>query len=421
MEIVSEWGTVFLVMAIIFGGYMAWGIGANDVANAMGTPVGSGAITVKQAIIIAAIFEFAGAFIAGGQVTKTIRKGIIDPSSIAGNPELLVYGMLAALLAAAIWLMIASTRGWPVSTTHTIVGAIVGFASVGIGIDAVNWGKIGNIVASWLVSPLIGGAIALLLMISIRKLILNTEKPFDKAKLWGPVYVFLVGWIVGLVTLFKGLKHLDFELTAVQSLVAATAIGIVLAFIGKLLINRVKVDPEADKEYHYASVEKVFVPLMLFTAAAMAFAHGSNDVANAIGPLAAVVSIVQSGGEVVQKAGLPLWILALGGVGIVVGLSTMGYRVMETIGTKITELTPTRGYCATLAAASTVVLASKTGLPVSTTQIAVGAVMGVGLARGVGAIDLRVIGGIVLSWLVTLPAGGILAALFFFLFKGMFS
>jgi PiT family inorganic phosphate transporter len=421
MEIISEWGTVFLVLAVIFGGYMAWGIGANDVANAMGTPVGSGAITVKQAIIIAAIFEFAGAFIAGGQVTKTIRKGIIDPSSISGNPELLVYGMLAALLAAGIWLMFASTRGWPVSTTHTIVGAIVGFASVGIGIDAVNWGKIGGIVASWLVSPLIGGAISLLLMISIRKLILNTEKPFEKAKLWGPVYVFLVGWIVGLVTLFKGLKHLDLELTGMQSLVAATVIGIVLAVIGKLMINRVKVDPEADKEHHYASVEKVFVPLMMFTAAAMAFAHGSNDVANAIGPLAAVVSIVQSGGEVAQSAGLPIWILILGGVGIVVGLSTMGYRVMETIGTKITELTPTRGYCATLAAATTVVLASKTGLPVSTTQIAVGAVMGVGLARGVGAIDLRVIGGIVLSWLVTLPAGGILAALFFFLFKGMFS
>ena len=420
MEIISEWGTVFLVLAVIFGGYMAWGIGANDVANAMGTPVGSGAITVKQAIIIAAIFEFAGAFIAGGQVTKTIRKGIIDPSSISGNPELLVYGMLAALLAAGIWLMFASTRGWPVSTTHTIVGAIVGFASVGIGIDAVNWGKIGSIVASWLVSPLIGGAIALLLMISIRKLILNTEKPFEKAKLWGPVYVFLVGWIVGLVTLFKGLKHLDLELTAVQSLVAATVIGIVLALIGKLLINKIKIDPEADKDYHYASVEKVFVPLMLFTAAAMAFAHGSNDVANAIGPLAAVVSIVQSGGEVMQSAGLPIWILILGGVGIVVGLSTMGYRVMETIGTKITELTPTRGYCATLAAATTVVLASKTGLPVSTTQIAVGAVMGVGLARGVGAIDMRVVGGIVLSWLVTLPAGGILAALFFFLFKGMF-
>ncbi|MCU7856808.1 MAG: inorganic phosphate transporter, partial [Candidatus Thiodiazotropha sp. (ex Lucinoma borealis)] len=206
MEIISEWGTVFIALAVIFGLYMSWGIGANDVANAMGTSVGSGAISVKQAIIIAAIFEFAGAFIAGGSVTKTIRKGIIDPSSITGNPELLIYGMLSALLASAIWLMFASTRGWPVSTTHSIIGAIVGFAVVGIGVDAVNWGKIASIVASWIVSPLVGGVIALLLMISIRKLILNTDSPFTKAKTWAPMYVFLVGWIVSLVTLFKGLK-----------------------------------------------------------------------------------------------------------------------------------------------------------------------------------------------------------------------
>lgn len=420
MEIISEWGFVFMVMAVIFGLYMSWGIGANDVANAMGTPVGSGAITVKQAIIIAAIFEFAGAFIAGGSVTKTIRKGIIDPSSIAGSPELLVYGMLAALLAAAIWLMIASTRGWPVSTTHSIIGAIVGFAMVGIGMDAVNWGKIGSIVASWIVSPVVGGVIALLLLISIRKLILNTENPFDKAKVWAPVYVFLVGWIVSLVTLFKGLKHLKLEFTAVESVIVATIFGIIVAFIGKLMINKVKIDEDADRDYHYASVEKVFTPLMVFTACAMAFAHGSNDVANGIGPMAAVLSAVQSGGDIGQKAGLPIWVLAVGGTGIVVGLATMGYKVMQTIGTKITELTPTRGYCATLAAATTVVLASKTGLPVSTTQIAVGAVMGVGLARGVGAIDLRVIGNIVVSWVVTLPAGGILAAAFFFLFVGIF-
>jgi PiT family inorganic phosphate transporter len=421
MEIIAQYGTVFIVLAIIFGFYMAWGIGANDVANAMGMPVGSGAITVKQAIIIAAIFEFAGAFIAGGQVTETIRKGIIDIPSLADTPELIVYGMLASLLAAAIWLMIATTRGWPVSTTHTIVGAIVGFGVAGIGVDAVHWEQISSIVASWLVSPLIGGGISLLLMISIRKLILDTDNPFESAKRWGPVYVFLVGFIVGLVTLFKGLKHFKLELSGPQSLIAATAIGIALALLGRYMIGKVKVDPNADREYHFASVEKVFVPLMVFTAAAMAFAHGSNDVANAIGPLAAVVSTVQSGGEVGQKAALPMWILLLGGIGIVVGLATMGYRVMETIGTKITELTPTRGYCATLAAATTVVLASKTGLPVSTTQIAVGAVMGVGLARGVGAIDLRVIGGIVLSWFITLPAGGILAALLFFLFKGIFS
>jgi PiT family inorganic phosphate transporter len=421
MEIITEYGFVFIALAVVFGVYMTWGIGANDVANAMGTSVGSGAISIKQAILIAAIFEFAGAFIAGGNVTKTIRKGIIDPSSIVNSPEILVYGMLAALLAAAIWLMIATSRGWPVSTTHSIVGAIIGFAVAGIGVDAVAWGKVSQIAASWVVSPLIGGVIAFMLMLSIRRLILDTEHPFESAKRWGPAYVFLVGFIISLVTLFKGLKHLNIHLSANMSFLVAALFGLALAFVGWLMIRRVVVDPGADKDFHYASVEKVFIPMMLFTACAMAFAHGSNDVANGIGPMAAVVSIVQSGGEVAQKAALPLWILVLGGTGIVVGLATMGYRVMQTIGTNITELTPSRGYCATLAAAATVVLASRTGLPVSTTHIAVGAVIGVGLARGIGAIDMRVIGGIVVSWVVTLPAGGILAALFFFTLKGIFN
>jgi PiT family inorganic phosphate transporter len=421
MEIITEYGYIFIALAVVFGVYMTWGIGANDVANAMGTSVGSGAISIKQAIVIAAIFEFAGAFLAGGNVTSTIRKGIIDPSAVAGSPEVLVFGMLAALLAAAIWLMIATSRGWPVSTTHSIVGAIIGFAVAGIGIDAVAWGKVSQIAASWVVSPLLGGVIAFVLMLSIRRLILDTEHPFESAKRWGPAYVFLVGFIISLVTLFKGLKHLDLHLSAGMSFLVAVLFGLALAFVGWLMIQRVKMDAGADREFHYASVEKVFVPMMLFTACAMAFAHGSNDVANGIGPMAAVVSIVQTGGEVAQKASLPLWILILGGAGIVVGLATMGYRVMQTIGTNITELTPSRGYCATLAAAATVVLASRTGLPVSTTHIAVGAVIGVGLARGIGAIDLRVIGGIVVSWVVTLPAGGILAALFFFTLKGMFT
>jgi PiT family inorganic phosphate transporter len=421
MEIITEYGFILIALAVVFGVYMTWGIGANDVANAMGTSVGSGAVTIKQAIIIAALFEFAGAFIAGGNVTKTIRKGIIDPSAVVNSPEILVFGMLAALLAAAIWLMIATSRGWPVSTTHSIVGAIIGFAVAGIGVDAVAWGKVSQIAASWVVSPLIGGIIAFVLMQSIRRLILDTEQPFESARRWGPAYVFLVGFIISLVTLFKGLKHLNIELSVGMSFFVAMLFGLALAFIGWLMIRRVTVDSTADREFHYASVEKVFVPMMLFTACAMAFAHGSNDVANGIGPLAAVVSIVQSGGEVAQKAALPLWILVLGGTGIVVGLATMGYRVMQTIGTNITELTPSRGYCATLAAAATVVLASRTGLPVSTTHIAVGAVIGVGLARGIGAIDLRVIGGIVVSWVVTLPAGGILAALIFFTLKGMFT
>jgi len=421
MDIIAQYGTVLVVLAVIFGLYMTWGIGANDVANVMGTSVGSGAITVRTAIIIAGIFEFAGAAVAGGNVTSTIRKGIIDPSSIVDRPEILVFGMLAALLAAAVWLMIASTRGWPVSTTHAIVGAVVGFAVAGIGVDAVQWGKIGQIVASWVVSPLLGGTIAFILMISIRRLILNTDNPFRSAKRWGPVYVFLVGFIMSLVTMFKGLKHLNLELSGPMSFFIATVFGLVIAAIGWAMINRVQIDETADKEYHFASVEKVFIPMMIFTACAMAFAHGSNDVANGVGPLAAVYGLVQSGGEVAQKSELPIWILLLGGFGIVVGLATFGYRVMRTIGTKITELTPTRGFSATMAAAATVVLASRTGMPVSTTHIAVGAVMGVGLARGIGALDLRVIGGIVVSWIVTLPIGGILAALFFFTLKGIFT
>ncbi len=421
MEIIAQYGTILLTIGVIFGLYMTWGIGANDVANVMGTSVGSGAITVTTAIIIAGIFEFAGAALAGGHVTATIRKGIIDPGPIMNTPEVLVFGMLAALLAAAIWLMIASSRGWPVSTTHSIVGAVVGFAIAGIGLDAVKWDKIGQIVASWVVSPVLGGTIAFILMISIRRLILNTDNPFVSAKRWGPVYVFLVGFVIALVTLFKGLKHLKLDLSIPMSFLAASVIGVIVAAIGWVLISRVKVDETADQDYHFASVEKVFVPMMLFTACGMAFAHGSNDVANGVGPLAAVYGLIQSGGEVAQKSELPIWILLLGGFGIVVGLATYGYKVMRTIGTKITELTPTRGFSATMAAAATVVLASRTGMPVSTTHIAVGAVMGVGLARGIGAIDLRVIGGIVLSWIVTLPIGGVLAALFYFTLRGIFT
>jgi len=420
MEIITQNATMFMAIAIVFGLYMTWGIGANDVANVMGTSVGSGAITIRTAIIIAAIFEFAGAALAGGNVTQTIRKGIVDPAPITNNPEILMFGMLASLLAAAVWLMIASTRGWPVSTTHSIVGAVVGFAIAAIGFEAVQWGKIGQIVASWLVSPLLGGAISFVLMMSIHRLILNTPNPFASAKRWGPVYVFLVGFIISLVTIFKGLKHLKIDLSIPASFAIALAVGVGVGFIGYLLIQRVKIDEEADEDFHFASVEKVFVPMMLFTACGMAFAHGSNDVANGVGPMAAVVGLVQSGGEVAQKSELPIWVLLIGGFGIVVGLATYGYRVMRTIGTKITELTPTRGFCATMAAAATVVLASRTGMPVSTTHIAVGGVIGVGMARGIGALDLRVIGGIVMSWIITLPIGGTLAALFYFTLRGMF-
>ncbi|TNE37259.1 MAG: inorganic phosphate transporter [Alphaproteobacteria bacterium] len=420
MDIIAQYGTVFIILALIFGLYMTWGIGANDVANAMGTSVGSGAITITTAIFIAAIFEFAGAALAGGNVTSTIRKGIIDPAPIINNPEILVFGMLAALLSAAIWLMLASNRGWPVSTTHSIVGAIVGFALAGIGTEAVQWDKISQIVASWVLSPVLGGTISFLLMMSVRQLILNTDNPFENAKRWGPVYLFFVGFIIALVTLFKGLKHLNIHLTVPQSFFSAAAVGLLVAFLGWLILRRVTIDRDADREFHFASVERIFGPMMIFTACSMAFAHGSNDVANGVGPIAAVYGIVSSGGEVMQKSQLPIWILILGGGGIVLGLATYGYKVMRTIGTKITELTPSRGFCAELAAASVVVLASRTGMPVSTTHIAVGAVVGVGFARGIGALDLRVIMGIIMSWVITLPVAGILSALLFFMLKGIF-
>ncbi|MDC0077729.1 MAG: anion permease [SAR324 cluster bacterium] len=415
-----EYGSVFIMLAIVLGLYMTWGIGANDVANAMGTSVGSGAITIKQAIIIAAIFEFAGAFIAGGNVTKTIRKGIIDPTPILGNPEILVWGMLSALLAAALWLTVASWMGWPVSTTHSIIGAIVGFAMVGIGMDAVNWPKIGTIVISWVVSPMVGGTFSYLIMRSIQRFILDTDTPFRNAQRYAPLYIFFVGFLISLVTLFKGLKHLEIELNIPESFLIAVLLGCIVAVIGRFLIVRLKMQEAESVHDQFTQIERIFGVMMLFTACAMAFAHGSNDVANGIGPMAAVVSIVQSGGEMAQDSALPLWILVLGGCGIILGLATLGYRVIQTIGTKITELVPTRGFSAELAAAATVVLASRTGIPVSTTHIAVGAVVGVGLARGIGALDLRVIGGIFMSWVITLPVGALLSIFFFFFFRGLF-
>lgn len=415
-----DYGTTYIILAVAFGFFMAWGVGANDVANAMGTSIGSGAVTIKQAVIIAAIFEFSGAFLAGGQVTATIRKGIIDSQLAAGNPELLVWGMLASLLAAAVWLLIATRLGWPVSTTHSIVGAIVGFAIVAISFEAIKWGKVGSIAMSWIVSPLLAGSIGYALFVSVQRLILGTDNPLRNAKRYVPVYMFLVGFIVALVTLFKGLKHVGINLSSVQNYSLAAVVGFIVMLIGIVYINRLKFDPDADRDFHFANVEKVFGILMIATACAMAFAHGSNDVANAIGPLAAVASIVENQGQVAQKSTLPLWILFLGGIGIIVGLLTYGHKVIATVGTGITQLTPSRGFSATLAAATTVVLASGTGLPISTTHTLVGAILGVGLARGIAALNLKIVHTIFLSWIITLPAGAILSIVFFLLLKAWF-
>lgn len=420
MEVITEFGMVFLILAGIFGLFMAWGIGANDVANAMATSVGSKALTIKQAIFVAAIFEFAGAVLAGGQVTKTIRKGIVDADVISGSPDLLLYGMLASLLAAGLWLLIASRNGWPVSTTHSIVGAIVGFAMVGIGMEAVKWDKIGFIVASWVISPALAGTFAFLLFKSVQILILNTDNPLKYAKRYVPFYIFLAGFMIALVTMVKGLKHVGLELSTAQSYGYAVLAGLVVMGLGTIAIQRIKTDPKADKKFHYTNVERVFGILMIVTACGMAFAHGSNDVANAIGPVAAVVGIVGSGGEIAAKSSLPIWVLVLGGVGIVLGLAMYGRKVIATVGHHITELTPSRGFAAELAAATTVVLASGTGIPVSTTHTLVGAVLGVGLARGMAALNLTVIRNIFMSWVITLPAGALLSIMFFFMLKGIF-
>ena len=420
MEIIANYGNVLIILAIIFGTFMAWGIGANDVANAMGTSVGSGAVTIKQAIIIAVIFEFAGAILAGGEVTATIRKGILDAALFTNEPHLLVYGMLASLLAAGMWLLIASSFGWPVSTTHSIVGAIVGFGAVGVGVDAVAWNKVFQIVIGWIASPILAGVISFILFRSLQNLIIDTKHPFDNAKKYVPYYMFLVGFIVSLVTIFKGLKHVGVSFDTFTSYSLSIGVGLLVAIIGTFLIRDIHLDPDENKDFYYASMERVFGVLMIITAAAMAFAHGSNDVANAIGPLAAIYSVVESGGLIGAKSALPIWILLVGGAGIVIGLITYGHKVIATIGTGITQLTPSRGFAATLAAAATVVIASGTGIPVSTTQVLVGAVLGVGLARGMAALDTRVINKIFLSWIVTLPAGAFMSILFFFALKGIF-
>ncbi len=418
-EILAQHGTLLLILACVFGFFMAYGVGANDVANAMGTSVGARAITIKQAIIIAMVFEFAGAYLAGGEVTSTIRSGIIDADT-AGfdtNPEMFVYGMLSSLLAAGVWLLIASWKGWPVSTTHSIIGAIIGFAVAGVSVDAVMWGQVLSIVASWVISPVFSGTIAFGLFLSVQHLVLDTDDPFGNAKRYIPSYIFLVGFVIAMVTLIKGLRHVGLEVSYEKAALYAMGVGMLTMAIGFLAIRNIRPEEAGNAEDRKAGLERLFGVLMIFTACSMAFAHGSNDVANAIGPLAAVNGVVQNGGAFAAQSELPVWILLLGGGGIVVGLATLGYRVIATIGRNITELTPSRGFAAELAAATTVVIASGTGIPISTTHTLVGAVLGVGLARGVGALNLKVVGNIFLSWIVTLPVGAVLSIVFFFLFR----
>ncbi len=414
---------IILILGILAAGFQAWNIGANDVANAMGTSVGSKAVTLKQAIIIAAIFEFTGAVLVGSHVADTLRKGLIDVTLFEANPELLAVGMLSALLAAGIWLFIATIFGLPVSTTHAIVGSVVGIGVASFGVHAVYWPKVFTIATSWVISPLMGGVMAYLIFIILRSLIYRSEQPIRAIKRLGPLLIFTLFMILSMSILFKGLKNLNLDLNLAEALGLSSVIALIAAAIGAVLISRMKEEPlvksnrfgTGELRAQFTSVEKVFMKLQILTACSMAFAHGANDVANAIGPLAVIAQIYATGSSAADAAGIPFWIVLLGGVGIVIGLATYGYKVILTIGTNITELTPIRGFSAELAATATILLGSRLGLPISTTHTLVGAVIGIGLAQGVNGVNRKVIVNIVYSWLITVPFAAIVAILLYYL------
>lgn len=394
---------VILAVATLFCCYMAWNIGANDIANAMGTSVGSKALTLKGAVLVAAIFEFSGSVFVGSRVTDTIRRGMVDTAIFAGDPMTLVYGMMAAILAAAIWLNIATKYGFPVSTTHSIVGAVTGFGIVAGGFSAISWGTMLKIVSSWVVSPLGGGLTAFFLFRIINRKIINARDPVEAVRLYAPAMVFVVVAIIGMAFFYEGLARLKLDIRFYEAVGLACVTGIAASLLTKKKIDGIVMDRSSAVLGRFNFVEYIFKYLQIMTACYVAFAHGSNDVANAVGPFAAIVSTLTTK-SVAVKTVVPIWMLALGGFGIVVGLATYGYKVIETIGKKITALTPSRGFAAQFGAATTVLLCSQLGLPISTTHTLVGAVIGVGFARGISALDFKVVRNILSAWFITLPA-----------------
>ncbi len=416
-----------IVVTAALGFYMAWNIGANDVANSMADAVGSGALSVKHAVILAAICEFAGAVLVGSHVTETVRKGIVPTELFTGQPGLLALGMASSLLAAALWLHASSWFGMPVSTTHSIVGAIAGFGIVAKGIGAVNWGTMTQIVASWFVSPIAGGIMAFVIFKLIRRLILARDNPAQAAVNIGPFVVFITVFVVTIATLYKGLKHVigtgffGSLVAGPNAFVFAAVLGIALALLSRRLLRiYLASHAEADIERQLRYVERAFAPLVILTSCSVAFAHGANDVANAVGPLAAVVDIIRTNSVQIGKVQIPFWVLCLGGVGIVFGLGTYGKRVMETVGSKITALTPTRGVAADIAASIVVLVCSRLKLPISTTHTLVGAILGVGFARGIGAIDVSVTRNIFGAWLITVPGAAAFSIVIFLVARGIF-
>ncbi len=403
--------TLYIILAVSLCFMMTWGVGANDLANVMSTTMGSKAVTVRQAMVIAVIFEFAGAFFGGAGVTETMRDGIINTSLLANQPNILIEGMLGVLLACTFWMNFASYLGVPVSITNALVGSMVGFGSLVLGNDAVHWEQVSHIAIGWVTSPLIAGITAYGLFISIQQSIFVKSDPLERAKLYVPIYLFLVGCILSFITVFKGLNHFNIHLNLKQNLAVTLASSITLTIIGIIIIKKIPENPRIRRRERFLQVEKYFAVLMAMTACAMAFAHGSNDVALAVGPLSIVHSLVMHANQPLDAINYPSWIILLGCIGVVSGLLMYGRKVIATVGSSITALTPSRAFAATLAAATTVVVATSLGIPVSATQTLVGAVLGVGLARGIGALNLIVIRNIFTSWILTLPAASLLTIL----------
>ncbi len=438
---------VILFASLVIAAYMAWNIGANDVANAMGTSVGSGALTLKRAILVAALFEFCGAVFFGSHVTDTIRKGVLDFGGEDFGYEIsqkLMYGFMAALLSAAIWLTVATKMGLPVSTTHSIVGGVIG---VGLFIQpsSVNVGKVIEIILSWIASPLLGAVLAFLSFYVIKKLIMEHDDPLTRTRSLAPVLAFPTFAILGLALQFKALKGFfknldgrgliesskwlpakedgswnpfsDVAWIPFNSILVASIIGLIASLLMRKALKRYEF-----KEEGYAGVERVFIWLQIITACYVAFAHGANDVANAIGPMAAIwdISTSPTGTLSPNKVEVPIGLLLLGGIGITIGVATWGYKVMDTIGKKITHITPSRGFAAEFGAATTVLIFSMPFLavPISTTHTLVGAVVGVGLAGGASAVDFRVFAKIAGSWVASLPVAGIGSIVLYILFAG---
>ncbi|TET73270.1 MAG: inorganic phosphate transporter [Candidatus Aminicenantes bacterium] len=405
-----------LIAAVLIGLYSAINIGANDVANSMATSVASGALTIKRAVFVAGVCNILGAVLVGSHVANTIRKGIIDPLQFSDRQDLFLFGMLAAVLGSALWVNIATYFKLPVSTTHSIIGGVVGFGLVSVGIAGIKWKVVLFVVLSWVISPIFGGVIAFTIFSIIKKFILSSKEPIAQAKKVGPFFTGMVGFILSLAVTFKGLKHLHLDLPIIEALLISLCVGAGGFLLGSFFLRRYK---ERDTDPYY-QVEKMANPLQVLSASFQAFSHGANDVANAIGPVAAIVIVIQTQ-KVEMQVAIPLWLLLLGGAGLAFGIYTWGYRVMETVGKKITSITPTRGFSAEFGTATTVLLCSRLGMPVSTTHVAVGNIIGVGLARGISAINLSVIKKIFSAWIISLPAAGLFSVAIYLILSTLFA